>query len=780
MKEILDRHAGRLTPGERRAVWEQVSVERAGEWRTRPRWALPALAATAAVAVVALLALQRQPAGPERLATPGPVAPPTRVESPARETRVARPPAIERRDPPAGLQARSAPAATKAVREVQPAPAPPASTGAVTGRVTDSRNQPVPYANVVVSGTRQGAQADDGGNFMIPGVPVGEAEIRVMATGYDPVIRKVTVDPGATATLDLAFGDQKVVKELESIEVSAEKRIVETRMGATVRSVTADQLKSIPVDNLREATRGKAGAVAQGEALHFRGGRGGEVKFQFDGRPVGQAPPPVVPTTGGMKLPNDEPYDSMFFKHYGVNPFVATDEDALSTFAVDVDAASYTVARRYLELGHLPPADAVRVEEFVNFFPQGYPHFESEDFRILVDGAPSPFGRGYQLLRIGIKGREIVERDRKPAQLTFVIDVSGSMAREDRLELVKRALRLLVDQLRDGDRVGIVVYGTQGRVLLEPAALGSREGAGRGRILESIEQLHPEGSTNAEEGLRLGYRMARRGYRPGAINRIVLCSDGVANVGVTGPESILAQVRTEADRGIHLTTIGFGMGNYNDVLMEQLADRGDGNHYYVDDLDEARRVLVQNLAGTLQTIAKDAKVQVEFDSTRVLRYRLLGFENRDVADRDFRNDQVDAGEIGAGHEVTALYEVKLAPRATPGTLATVRFRYARPEQEGAGAPRVREIVRRFDVAALGRRFEDAAPRFRLDAAVAEFAEILRGSYWAKEGRLSDVLSVARSAARDLRDGTSAEFVSLAEKAAELGGRTKPGRRGEER
>jgi Ca-activated chloride channel family protein len=443
----------------------------------------------------------------------------------------------------------------------------------------------------------------------------------------------------------------------------------------------------------------------------------------------------------------------------------------------------------------------VRVEEFVNVFPQGYPRFESEDFRILIDGAPSPFGRGYHLLRIGLKGREIAERDRKPAQLTFVIDVSGSMQREDRLELVKRALRLLVDQLRGDDRVGIVVYGTEGRVLLEPVALGGQAarakgvrrhsddrgedasgawGAGRQHILEAIDQLRPEGSTNAEHGLRLGYEMARRVYRSEAINRIVLCSDGVANVGRTGPESILARVRTEADRGIHLTTIGFGMGNYNDVLMEQLADRGDGNYYYVDDVDEARRVFVENLTGTLQTIAKDAKVQVEFDSTRVLRYRLLGFENRDVADRDFRNDKVDAGEIGAGHEVTALYEVKLAPQATQGTLATVRLRYARPEQEGAGAPQVREIERRFDVAALGRKFEDAAPRFRLDAAVAEFAEILRGSYWAKEGRLADVLSVARNAARSLRDDTTAGFVSLVEKAAALSGRAKPGERGEER
>jgi Ca-activated chloride channel family protein len=547
---------------------------------------------------------------------------------------------------------------------------------------------------------------------------------------------------------------------LDEVRVEAQ-RVVDTKAVGTTRSIQGESLRELPVEGLRDAISLKAGIVARGGALSVRGSRGSEVKQQVDGITV-------VPTTGGTRLPNDEAFDSMFLRNYGVNPFIATDEDPRSTFAVDVDAGSYTLARRYLELGQLPPAEAVRVEEFVNFFPQDYPKFGNDDFRILVDGAPSPFGKGYHLVRIGLKGREIADPERRPAQLVFVIDVSGSMSREDRLGLVKRALRLLVDELHEDDRVGIVVYGSEARVLLEPINVG--EGGrddGRRRILGTIEELHPGGSTNAEAGLRLGYDMARRAHRPGTIHRLVLCSDGVANVGATGPESILARVRTEADRGIQLTTIGFGMGNYNDVLMEQLADRGDGNHYYVDGLDEARRVLVENLTGTLQTIARDAKVQVEFDSTRVLRYRLLGFENRDVADHDFRNDRVDAGEIGAGHEVTALYEVKLARGVERGNIATIRLRYARPEQEGAGAPQVREVQRDLRVEDLNRKFEQAKPRFRMDAAVAEFAEILRGSYWAREGRLSDVLSVARAAAARLDDEASREFVTLVEKAATL-------------
>jgi len=683
MKEILERHAARLDPEERRAIWDRIAGTRA-QSRAGLRWPVPATAALAAVLIAGwfFTVQQREPAG-LRPSTPH----------------------MERVPVDAGQPA---------VPEVTPPPPRPPAPKRVLPASPQVAPQPAP-ARVTF---REG--------------------------------------PAPTSTVD-------------EVRVTAQE-MIDTKSSGTTRSVRGETLRDLPVDNLRDAISLKSGVMANGGELRVRGGRSSEVKLQVDGIQV-------VPTTGGTRLPNDEAFDSMFFRNYGVNPFIATDEDPLSTFAVDVDAGSYTLARRYLGLGQLPPADAVRVEEFVNFFPQDYPKFQNEDFRILIDGAPSPFGSGYHLVRVGLKGREIADRDRKPAQLTFVIDVSGSMSREDRLELVKRALRLLVDELRANDRVGIVVYGSEGRVLLEPVALGGRgSDAGRRRILEAIEQLGPGGSTNAEDGLRLGYEMARRGYRPGTINRLVLCSDGVANVGATGPESILRQVRTEADRGIQLTTIGFGMGNYNDVLMEQLADRGDGNHYYVDGIDEARRVLVENLTGTLQTIAMDAKVQVEFDSTRVLRYRLLGFENRDVADRDFRNDRVDAGEIGGGHEVTALYEVKLAPRVTRGRIATVRLRYARPEQDGAGAPHVREMERTFDVGALSRRFEDAAPRFRLDAAVAEFAALLRGSYWAREGRYTDVLSVARSAAARLQDETTAEFVSLVEKAAALKARSQPGPR----
>jgi len=412
-----------------------------------------------------------------------------------------------------------------------------------------------------------------------------------------------------------------------------------------------------------------------------------------------------------------------------------------ATFGLDVDTGSFTLARSYIERGNLPPGEAIRVEEFVNYFDYGDPAPRKGEFTITAEGAPSPFASGprYQLVRFGIKGREISNVERKSAMLIFVVDVSGSMQRENRLGLVKRSLELLLDQLQPEDQVGLVVYGSRGRVLLEPTS--DKYAIGR-----AIEQLRSGGSTNAEEGLRLAYDLARTYRRRGAINRIILCSDGVANVGRTGPESILQRIQKGVDQGIELTTVGFGMGNYNDVLMEQLANQGDGSYAYIDTLDEARRIFVENLTGTLQTIASDAKIQVEFNPETVSRYRLLGYENRDIADHRFRDDTVDAGEIGAGHEVTALYEIKLHENVGKrGRLATLRLRY-RSKATGDVVETAVDMTGRN----LSKRWENASPALRLSSVVAEFAEILKGSYWAKEGSLDRLEQRASGVAADYR------------------------------
>ena len=472
-----------------------------------------------------------------------------------------------------------------------------------------------------------------------------------------------------------------------------------------------------------------------------------------------------------LNPPNGAVYHDVFFKDSGTNPFIDTEDDPFSTFGMDVDTASYTVMQRFLRDGLLPPSEAIRVEEFVNAFDYNYTPPANEAFAIHLEGAPSKFGEGkrLQLLRIGIQGRVIPDTDRKNAILTFVIDVSGSMRMENRLELAKRALTLLVEQLRPADKVGIVVYGSNARVLLPHTGIVNQE-----HILTAIRALAPEGATNAEAGLRMGYELALQNSEPTCINRVILCSDGVANVGQTGPDAILKKIRAHVKEGITLTAVGFGMGNYNDVLMEQLANNGNGSYTYVDTLNEARRVFVENLTGTLQTIAKDAKIQVEFTPETVSRFRLLGYENRRLAHKAFRNDTVDAGEVGSGHSVTALYEIKLHENAD-GKLATVFIRHEDPD-----TGHVTEVNESISTDALKGSFEETTSTFQLAASVAEFAEILRGSFWAQEGSLElvretlgEVLPHIDAKTRE-QSARNEELLSLVRKAHRLKEQQKEG------
>jgi Ca-activated chloride channel family protein len=481
--------------------------------------------------------------------------------------------------------------------------------------------------------------------------------------------------------------------------------------------------------------------------------------------PVQALPPPAMPPLATMPADsNATPVatpDTMILEDYGVNPFIDTEDDTLSTFALDVDTGSYSLVRNYVNQGIYPPKEAVRVEEFVNYFDYEYPQPEGRQaFAIHLDGAPSPFGETerYEIVRVGIQGYEVPPEERSDVALTFVIDISGSMDREDRLTLVKRALTQLVEQLRPTDQVAIVVYGDTAYTALPPTAVEQRN-----TILDAIYDLQPDGSTNAEAGLRVGYEVASDGYKPEATNRVILLSDGVANVGETGPAAILETIEASAEEGIFLTTVGFGMGNYNDVLMEQLADRGDGAYAYVDDIDEARRLFVDNLTGTLLTIAKDAKVQVEFNPEVVARYRLIGFENRALKDEEFRDNQVDAGEIGAGHSVTALYEIKRHEDAPAGPLATVYMRWQDPE-----TGEVIEINKALESSELAGSFTDADPGLQLALIVSEYAEVLRESFWAQESTLAGVQEEATRVGR-LFGGNAAvaEFVELVRAATAL-------------
>jgi Ca-activated chloride channel family protein len=437
------------------------------------------------------------------------------------------------------------------------------------------------------------------------------------------------------------------------------------------------------------------------------------------------------------------PYESpaaMFFRCWGDNPFEYAALDPVSTFAADVDTASYALARNYLARGYMPTKEQVRTEEFVNAFASGVAPPHEDVFRIDLEMAPSPFSGPSRpdawMLRVVVAGKEVDRAERPPLALTFVVDVSGSMKQGNRIELVKHALRLLIGQLDSNDAVAIVAFSNEARLVLPMTSAAAKA------VIESaLFGLSPDGSTNAEAGLMLGYAQAAQGLTPGATNRVVMLSDGVANVGNTDEATLLANVASFRSKGIYLNTIGVGMGNHNDALLEQLADKGDGICSYVDTADEARKVLVDGFTGQFTPIARDVKIQVELDPAQVESYRLLGYENRAIADAQFRDDTVDAGEVGAGHQVTALYEIVRAPGATnDGPLAVARVRFkppfaidrARTDAESrAAAETAREIERGIAFREVATSFRGASVGFQRAALVAQLAELLRRSVHAR-------------------------------------------------
>ncbi len=495
-----------------------------------------------------------------------------------------------------------------------------AAVGQIKGTITDKKTgEAVLGATVTVVGTDYGAITDFEGKYIIRRLQPGTYTVKISHLEFNTVeVIEVVVKPDLAAEVSIQL-EKKTTDIGKTITISGPRDAIERFEVSNHITVTKEAIKRQPVTTVDELGEQVTGVVTNSSGEKFiRGDRAGGVQHYTDAVPPSQssadcyAPsmpirksvqplerrrhistpvPPhprcgtgyYPPVHGGSSIINGQPYDAMFFEGYGTNPFIDTQNDHLSTFAIDVDDASYVLTRSYLDRGHLPPRDAVRVEEFVNRFDYNYHQPKhGEAFSIQMEGASSHFGQNCQLLRIGIKGRDLDAECRKPANLVFVVDVSGSMGQENRLSMVKRSLELLTNQLMWGDRVGIVTYGSTGQVVLEPTHARRRN-----RIQGVIQMLFPGGSTYAEQGIRLGYKMANRMFEPDKINRVILCSDGVANVGQTGPDELVKMIKRYADKGITLTTVGFGMGNYNDVLMEKLADNGNGQYAYIDNMDEA-------------------------------------------------------------------------------------------------------------------------------------------------------------------------------------------------
>lgn len=461
------------------------------------------------------------------------------------------------------------------------------------------------------------------------------------------------------------------------------------------------------------------------------------------------------------------------YQAYADNPVFAVAETPVSTFSIDVDTGSYANVRRFLNGGQLPPKDAVRLEELVNYFPYAYPLPQGDvPFGVSTELAVTPWNPQTRLLRIAIKASDRSVDELPPANLVFLVDVSGSMHRREGLPMVQGTLKLLVDQLRPQDRVSLVTYAGDSKVVLDSAP-----GSDKAKIRAAIDQLSAGGSTAGESGIQLAYQQASKHLIDGGINRILLATDGDFNVGISDFESLKQLAADKRKSGVSLTTLGFGVDNYNERLMEQLADAGNGNYAYIDNLREARKVLVDQLGSTLTTVASDVKLQLEFNPSEVSEYRLLGYENRALKREDFSNDKVDAGDIGAGHTVTALYEIVPAgikgwleplryqasaqPASKSGELAWLRIRYKAPGE--ASSRLLERPIARGDAKPVTAASED----LRFAAAVAAFAQQLKDGRYTGDFDLAQSIALARSAKGEDRFGLRGEFIQLAEIAQSL-------------
>ena len=464
------------------------------------------------------------------------------------------------------------------------------------------------------------------------------------------------------------------------------------------------------------------------------------------------------------------------FAKINENPVKRVVEEPVSTFSIDVDTGAYSVVRAHINRGVLPPADAVRIEEMVNYFDYQYPKPENTEapFSVSTEIAQTPWNANTQLVQVGLQGYLDTNEQRSAANLVFLMDVSGSMNAADKLPLLKNAFRLLVKKLTKKDKVTMVVYAGSSGVVLE-----TTDGDNKGKILAALDKLSAGGSTHGSSGIKLAYDMAEQSFIKGGINRVILATDGDFNVGTVNHEALINLIEQKKHKGIALTTLGFGHGNYNDHLMEQLADHGDGNYAYIDNLNEARKTLVEQISSTLEIIAKDVKIQIEWNPSVVAEYRLVGYQNRLLNREDFNNDKIDAGEIGAGHTVTALYEITLAQNAIPridplryqsepvatgkyqskhnNELAFLKLRYKKPEETKS-----RLIEQTITQNSDKLEIEQASDNLRFAASVAAFGDLLRGGVNVDQFNYQDVLNLARKARGDDLHGYRSEFIRLVE------------------
>lgn len=618
----------------------------------------------------------------------------------------------------------------------------------IKGKVTDDKGKALFGASVIVKGTTTGTSTRKNGEFVIEASK--GAIFVVSALGFSST--EVTISDDKFLHIQL----EKLTETLDEVVVTG---------SASQRRI--------------------AGVSVAGKGKRIRSA---EMAYA--------APQPYAPRfykdyKKEESWRNNNDFNTEGYDKIEENRFLKTTDNPLSTFSIDVDAASYSNVRRMINDGSLPPAGAVRIEEMINYFSYNYPQPKGNDpFSVNTEIATCPWNTDHRLVSIGLQGRKISTENLPPSNLTFLIDVSGSMDEENKLPLVKSSLKLLVEQLREQDKVSIVVYAGNAGLVLEPTS-----GSNKMKIKNAIDNLEAGGSTAGGQGIKLAYKTAKQNLLKEGNNRVILCTDGDFNVGASSDDELERLIEEERKSGIFLTVLGYGTGNYQDAKMQKLADKGNGNHAYIDGVSEAKKVLVNEFGGTLFTIAKDVKLQIEFNPEKVQGYRLIGYENRMLAKEDFNNDKKDAGELGSGHTVTAIYEVvpvgvksdvfdsvdKLkyqkedkakGSNAFAGELMNIKLRYKQPD---GGVSKLLE----HPIMDSKKSINEASENLRFAAAVAQFGMLLRDSKFKGNGSYNMVTELAKSAVGKDDGGYRKEFIELLSKARKLERNKDVARRDEE-
>jgi len=668
-------------------------------------------------------------------------------------------------------------------------------TGAISGTVTDEAGEGISFANVAVyQGDLlvTGTATDFDGRYFISGLAAGTYDLEASFAGNKARVTGILVSQG-TVFLDLTLSTEI---QLQNVMIECPMPLVDVERNVSGGVVSKEEIRNLPARNVQSISATQAGVYQsdEGAGLNIKGSRGFDTEYIIDGVRVSSSVSMPNASRSDRKRNNAEAdlvHNTEEYDRIAENKFLETIANPLSTFSIDVDAASYANVRRYLDNGQQPPADAVRTEELINYFNYDYPKPSGEHpFSIVTELSETPWNPETQLIHIGLQGRDIVRENLQPSNLVFLLDVSGSMEAANKLGLVKSSLMKLVDQLGPLDRVAIVVYaGAAGEVLPSTAASQKQT------IRQALTQLSAGGSTAGGEGIQLAYSIAEKNLLTSGNNRVILCTDGDFNIGASSDAEMVRLIEEKRKSGIFLTVCGFGMGNYKDSKLEKIADAGNGNYFYIDREQEADKVFISEMRGTLFTIAKDVKLQLEFNPTVVKSYRLIGYENRMLAKEDFADDAKDAGELGAGHTVTALYEVTLLPpgerynrgdqqeqiRKQPDQpteelryqqttikreaystdeILTLSLRYKKPDESTS-----RLIVHPLRDQRVP--LQASSDNFRWSAAVAAYGMVLRNSEHKGSADLDLVLKLASGAKGADLEGYRADFLKMVQDSRKL-------------